>query len=374
MHLKLPVKPRIAILGKIPPPFGGVTVHLNRLIYKLADMQVPYTFFDAGGRRVIERNIVPAKRSLFGLIKFLFTVKEHIVQFNTNRVLAIMMALLILPLRRKGVVINLHSEAPMRWYYKTNPLCRFIFRYFIRRSCHLMCASPPIGRWFSQMGVSDNNITVAPAFIIPPKAETSENNLSDEIKDFFRNHTPVIGTHGWFGNFINGIHVYSFDMIIELIQLVRREHPRAGFYTFISGDYDHAHRKEIFETRRKLGLEKDWLILEGISSAVALYVKSDIFVRPTITDGDSVSIKECLSVGTPVIASDAVQRAPGCVLFKNRDMKSLHQTVEKVLQDLPGFRERVRSIGVEDCSDIIIELYKRLLDNVNNDSNRKEKR
>jgi glycosyltransferase involved in cell wall biosynthesis len=43
---------------------------------------------------------------------------------------------------------------------------------------------------------------------------------------------------------------------------------------------------------------------------------SDVFVRPTFTDGDSISVREALSLGIPVIASDCVERPDGVVLFK----------------------------------------------------------
>ena len=81
-----------------------------------------------------------------------------------------------------------------------------------------------------------------------------------------------------------------------------------------------------------------------------------------ITDGDSVSIRECLSMGVPVIASDSVQRPDGCVLFRNRDMKSLEETVKKVLQDLSGYREKIKDNTGGDSSRFIIEAYKRVLD------------
>lgn len=50
-----------------------------------------------------------------------------------------------------------------------------------------------------------------------------------------------------------------------------------------------------------------------------LLARSDAYLRPTATDGNSVAVLEALAAGVPVIASDVVPRPDGAKLFKFRD-------------------------------------------------------
>ena len=149
----------------------------------------------------------------------------------------------------------------------------------------------------------------------------ADENIPDTVMNFIDGQT-VIGTHGWFGFFQDDVHVYGFDMIAELVALTKGRALDVVFYTVISGCYDDDHREQILRLQEPL---KDrWLIIEEPFTCVSLYGKSDIFIRPTYTDGDSVSIRECLSLGVPVIASDAVRRPDSCRLFESRNQKSLN--------------------------------------------------
>jgi glycosyltransferase involved in cell wall biosynthesis len=49
---------------------------------------------------------------------------------------------------------------------------------------------------------------------------------------------------------------------------------------------------------------------------------SDIFLRPTRSDGDANSIREALYLGVPVIASDCVERPDQVLTFRTGDIPS----------------------------------------------------
>ncbi len=56
-----------------------------------------------------------------------------------------------------------------------------------------------------------------------------------------------------------------------------------------------------------------------------LFEYIDIFLRPTNTDGDSLSIREAIYSGIPTIASDIVERPFGTITFKNRVVSDLFE-------------------------------------------------
>ena len=350
---------KLAIVGGYPPPFGGVSVHIKRILACIDKTDIDYVLFNTAPAAIDHPHIVNAGKAS-RLFQYIFLSKNQVLHFHTNHIPFLLFALSVLPILGKQVMITLHSERPMRWYNESGSFKRSLFRSCIKRSAHIICVSEVLSSWLQEIGVLESNITVSPAYLPPSQEERSEANLDSEINGFLRTHSPIIGSHGWFGYFVEGVHVYSFDMIIELIQRLRKKHENIGFYTFISGVYDSKHRDEIYQIRSKLHLEKDWLILEQQFPAASLYERSDVFVRPTITDGDSVSIRECLDMQVPVVASDAVKRAEGCVLFENRNLDEFEKGVCDVLDRLQEHKTRVKAIHFPDNAEKIINIYRKL--------------
>jgi glycogen synthase len=61
--------------------------------------------------------------------------------------------------------------------------------------------------------------------------------------------------------------------------------------------------------------------------ALGAIAAADLFVRPTLADGDAVSVREALFLGRPVVASDAAHRPPGVRLFKTGDGHALADAI-----------------------------------------------
>jgi len=354
-------KKGIAIFTVVPPPYGGVSVHVERLMDMACAEGIPYQVYDQLGKNIPERHVKSAGKSAWAGVKFLLTVSEPVIHCHNNSISAIILSLLILRMRRKLSILTLHSEKPLRNYYNTNYFVRWLIRLSLGTASHIFCVNENIENWLLKSGIYCDRITMTPAFLRPTIGQVDESNLSQEIKEFIASNSPIIGSHGWFGYFLNGIHVYSFDMIADLASAIRNQFPNAGIYTLVSGTYDSQHREYILKMRKDRGLEKNWLILEAPFHAVALYAKSDIFVRPTITDGDSISIRECLYLGVPVVASDAVVRPPGCILFRSRDTKSMIGNVIKMLNNIEEYRKNLKGQNVEDSSSEILHVYRESL-------------
>jgi glycosyltransferase involved in cell wall biosynthesis len=59
---------------------------------------------------------------------------------------------------------------------------------------------------------------------------------------------------------------------------------------------------------------------------------SDLLLRTTLHDGDSVAVREALHLGTPVIATDNGMRPVGVDLIPVSDTAALHRAVEDGLE------------------------------------------
>jgi glycosyltransferase involved in cell wall biosynthesis len=88
--------------------------------------------------------------------------------------------------------------------------------------------------------------------------------------------------------------------------------------------------------------------------------QANALLRTTLFDGDSISVREALYLGVPVIASDNGMRPEGCVLIPPSDGTALLRAVEETVRHRsnvppPSFRS-----GVENL-ELILQIYRRLL-------------
>jgi glycosyltransferase involved in cell wall biosynthesis len=71
-------------------------------------------------------------------------------------------------------------------------------------------------------------------------------------------------------------------------------------------------------------------------SALALIAASDAFVRPTLADGDSVSVREALGLGRRVVATSVGTRPAGVHLVPpGDDLQLARGIIEALAQDPP---------------------------------------
>ena len=82
-----------------------------------------------------------------------------------------------------------------------------------------------------------------------------------------------------------------------------------------------------------------------------------VYLRPSRTDGDAVSVREALGAGRPVIASDAVTRPEGVKLVRGHDVANWCDAIDGVADVSMGFAhsEPDESLGA------ILALYARHL-------------
>lgn len=326
-------KPKLAVVGVVPPPFGGVSVHVLREIELIRNAGFEADLYEQRGKSDSESSIFPLSGSKFGFLRFLLTVKCDLVHFHFCNHLASAIVGVIL-LFRPGFkyMCTVHGECIPKAWKGGSWWFRKLLQLYLRRAAAIVSVNPEVATFIEEeIGVAANKVSIIPAFLPPSQAELEEENIPNFVSDFIEGKT-VVGTHGWFGFFQDNVHVYGFDMIAKLVEMTAERDVAVVFYTVISGSYDDLHRSEIF--RMQEPFKDRWLIIEDSFTCASLYGKSDVFIRPTYTDGDSVSIRECLALGVPVIASDAVSRPKECHVFKSRNQESLESVFLELLPAL----------------------------------------
>ena len=128
----------------------------------------------------------------------------------------------------------------------------------------------------------------------------------------------------------------------------------------------HAEKKKYFDKLeqeiKERGLSEHILfITRHLDVVYPIWQESDIFVRPTVVDGDALSVREAMYFKTPVVTSDACPRPEGVTLFKNRDIDSFTDNVEMVLDNYDQFKCKAESIEVESGINKILWVYNYLV-------------
>jgi hypothetical protein len=155
-----------------------------------------------------------------------------------------------------------------------------------------------------QAGVERSRVVVLPAFsgeilepLDPPRG----------LAAFRAGHAPVLAAALAPGP------IYGAELLAEAFRRVRAAHPGAGLVVFGAGTDGPP-----WTGPGCLGLGEI-----GHGAALAVLAAADAFVRPTLADGDALSVREALALGCTVVASDVGHRPAGCLVFPAGHVDSL---------------------------------------------------
>ena len=339
----------LAILGPIPPPHGGIAVHLERLLPHLDEAGVDFRVYNTAGETAVPDRIVSVasgKRSWF--VRYLLTSREPVVYILNVKWQAALGTWVLSRLRGVKVVLSLQGVNPWFELSQSRPrLHRWIAAAF-ESAERVVVASDPLCEYLSGLGDFAGKIEVIPAFIPPLSRSGDEDRVSEEIREFCADHDPVLLATGGAVLRDGTTDLYGIDMTLELVDRLRADHPRIGvlwsFIELIGTRWDYYEKMKAEVERRGLG--DHWLFSPPQEVFHPVYEMADLLVRPTCTDGDSVSIREALHFRLPTVTSDAAPRPEGAVVFPNRDFEAYESVVRDTLQRLPELRGelgRIRS-------------------------------
>jgi len=306
---------KIAIIGPYPPPYGGISVHIKRVLEYLPSDS--FVFFNSN--KSFCEKAVP----FYGKIKFLkvlvFLFKEyHIVHTHTtDPVLKILFG--IIGTFRKNIYLHVHGES-LTDYLNKKHLGSRIMKKLIKRLHIIACNSILVDKISKY---NPRSIREIDAFVPPKFSQEILDCVLNRYKDFFKKTRFIISMTGWF-DYYNNEDLYGFDLALELVRRFLEMGENIYLVEGINGIRNQDLYKSHLHFINKYKLKDHVLMIhEDLKEFWNILMLSQVFIRPTNTDGSSVSIKEAQWVGTPVIASDCIVRPEGVTLFKNRSLDDL---------------------------------------------------
>jgi glycosyltransferase involved in cell wall biosynthesis len=193
------------------------------------------------------------------------------------------------------------------------------------------------GEIHNKLSLPKEKCVVMHAFL-PPDLEGEPpipTAIQNDIETARKNGKCIIVANASRLDNFNGEDLYGLDISVDAA--IRMKKKNLNFcFIFTVSELDHG--KEKYESAiaaiEKNGLQNDFYLHNGVISFPKLIVESDIVIRPTNTDGDSLSVREAIYFGKPIVASDVVTRPEGTLLFKTRNAEHLSDTLEKLMYQI----------------------------------------
>lgn len=347
---------RVLLVGPVPPPHGGISVHVATLERRLLDAGVDCRVVDLGGGA--GREPLASWRRLRSLARIRrlaragWTAHVHTNGHNPKSwllALACARAARSAPAR----VLTLHSGFVPAYLAGASTTARALARRALRDYRRVVCVNAEIRDAVARIGVEGARLCVAPAYVcgagldetaVDPNAAAAAAALPEPIARWLADDRPRLLAVLFFRP------EYGLDLLIEALARLRHRHPALGCLLLGGGEGEPEARAAV----RAAGLAGCVRFGGDVEHALcrSLMARADLFVRPTRVDGDALSVREALALGVPVVASDAGFRPPGTALFSRGDAGELAERLEQVLSRPRAPKPRAASTvgGLDDLA------------------------
>jgi glycosyltransferase involved in cell wall biosynthesis len=343
---------KLLLVGPYPPPHGGISVHVATAYRLLRRAGAACRVLDADGRHGpgSARSERPGRWRRWSRLSC--AIRRHAragwtLHLHTNghnprswlTVLGCGRAARAAPAR----IVTLHSGMAPGYLSGGGAGRRLLARLALGPYDRVLCVNPRIREAVTALGIDPSRLEVAPAYLPSPPPATDAAVPPPGVEAWLRVHRPVLVSTLWFRP------EYGFDVLVEALARLVPRHPSLGCLVLGGGDGEAAARRELGER----GLDTQVLVTGDVSHTLclALMERADLFVRPTLTDGDALSVREALSLGLPVVATDTGGRPPGiAALVPPGDAGALAAAIEAALAPRPeaeALRAPAGSAGVE---------------------------
>lgn len=313
-------------LGPYPPPQGGVQTNLvairDAVRRRYGPASAPVINLTRFRRADADGVFYP--HSPWRVLRLLRSIPADVVHIHiggqfTPRLLALCFVCTALPGRR--TVLTFHSGGYPSWQ-KGRRRLRSLRSIVLRRFDAIVAVNDEIRALFLGLGVEPSRLQVLCPYA--PVTVREELELPDNLARFAAAHHPLLTTVGLLEP------EYDLELQIRTLGRIRGTHPHAGLVIIGSGSLESGLRSAIAEQPYR-----EHILLCGDVPhplTVRTLSMSDAFLRTTLYDGDSVSVREALQLGTPVIASDNGMRPAGVHLVPKQDPDALVRALGDVLQ------------------------------------------
>lgn len=328
---------KILQMGAYPPPHGGVQTNVVAIRRYLLERQIPCAVINLTRHRESCADQLYHPTNAWQVVTYLLCLPYDIVHLHhggelTARLLALYLLCGLLP--GKKAVLTCHSGGLASSPVGQNARYWSCLGFIFRRLDRIIVVNQEMIDMFRRYGVSTEQIKLILPFAL--HAPDEDEHLNGRPGDFFARCHPRLLTVGLLEP------EYDLPLQIRVMERILEQHPRAGLMIIGSGSLEAELRVLIAS---KPYAEQILLCSDVDHDQTLCAIRdSDLFLRTTRYDGDAVSVREALHLGTPVIATDNGMRPAGVHCIPIGDPEALHhamslhltQPVHRVCQETDG--------------------------------------
>lgn len=345
---------KINIIGPYPPPYGGVSIYIKRLTSLLINKSIE-----------VENYTGPFKSYFFKVLK---EKEKQIYHINLGGY-RIKILLGILGKFNKKIILMIHGASLQEEYDKGNILVKNLIKWSLKQLTYIICVNEDIKKKCLELGVDEQKIKVISPYLNPVITEDDYKKISKQVWRFIeakkRENYRILTANGNI-RFYNNQDLYGLDLLIDLVkELTNKGYKVCLLFALLGYEEQNLRERKYFNKLLKK-IEN-----ENIDSEILIYKvknteyypliqKTDIFLRPTNTDGDAISSREAIFLKKPNIASDVTLRPKETILFKSRNLQDLVVVTERLLKNYNEEKKKLNQSNTKEAFDEILETYKKL--------------
>ncbi len=359
---------KILQVGRYPPPYGGITIHIQRLaelcLSERVDCQIIDLYRHSSSEKPLPPFVVYSSRKFPKRILYLWQVlgknKYDIVHMHVSAmgVLSWVGPLFVKRLNAKKKILTIHHGNFVGSYLQKNTVQKFLIRktlsvfdVVVLPTAQLQNA---ILQEFQQI---ISRTTVISTFIQPKTLELVPSfSVFDQFIQGVHNDNTIQATILISGF---GFHYYGFDLLLSALEELLLENLRFGVIINFYGPGDEEYKHNLTKQFKEVGAS---LVLEDLPPEQFHYVlkNCDLYVRPNLTDSCGVTVFEAAMLGVPAIASDVCSRPQGTLLHKTNDAISLAKQIKYAVQGLDDYTV-TNTLTDDDGGGVLLDLYSALI-------------
>ena len=311
------------LVGSYPPPYGGCSVHVERLCAALRDDYDVSVVDLYGSKKPTDEAWLTRcgpRRSLSGLraLTALRRAPVPVVHFHVAAAGAFLtMGYLMLAALRPGArkIITIHSGSFVSRFAHAPGWRRAMLRSLLRRFDRIVVVNDDQRRFLGRLGINPNKLAVVPAFLPPVATETPRVSA---VFESLRGAERILIASGY------GQPHYGFHLILDALDRLGSRAARTGVVFCTYNSYDESYIQQLSD---RLSARRFSALLRDLTPGEFAWMlqRCDVYVRPTDRDGDAVALREALYYGKRAVASDCVTRPDGTVLFSTGNAEELAQ-------------------------------------------------
>ena len=308
---------KVLLVGDFPPPSGGIATHVDELHRAVRGGGGRCEVLDIGKGQLPADGVVSAGGpTRFSALLASYAARGFRIHVHTNgaNLKSWMVAAACSAAGKlSGVapLLTLHSGLILEWLAES-PARRAVARAVASQFGTVIAVSEPIREALAACGVQ--RVEVLPAFsgrFLRPGAPPPG------LRELRETASPLLCAMA-----VVSRPEYGLSVLLRALAEVRARKPRAALALFGPGT----------DGVREAGVHGFGELHRP--QALALLSASDVFVRPTLADGDSVSVREALALGRSVVATTVGSRPPEVRLVPPGDAPALATALLAAAQEV----------------------------------------